>query len=104
MHRKFKVIRNRKKIEAAINNANKYLEIQEEFGTFDKYIWGFTDGKIVDHHLKNIKDVSSKDELSDKITKDLKKRGFKFIGSVTIYSYLQSIGIINDHCDYCDYR
>ena len=98
------IVRNRKKIEAAINNANKFLEIQEEFGTFDKYIWGFTDGKIVDHHLKNIKDVPSKDELSDKITKDLKKRGFKFIGSVTIYSYLQSIGIINDHCDYCDYR
>ena len=98
------IIRNRKKIEAAINNANKFLEIQEEFLSFDKYIWGFTDGKVIDHHLKNGKDMPSKDELSDKISKDLKKRGFKFIGSTTIYSYLQGIGIINDHWEYCDYR
>ena len=68
-----------KKKEAAINNVNKLLEIQEEFLSFDKYIWGFTDGKVIDHHLKNGKDMTSKDELSDKISKDLKKRGFKFL-------------------------
>ena len=98
------IIRNKKKIEAAINNANKFLEIQKEFGTFDDYIWGFTDGEVIDHNLKTFKDMPSKDDLSEKISKDLKKRGFQFVGPVSIYSYLQSIGIINDHFEYCDFR
>ncbi len=98
------IIRNKKKIEAAINNAIKFLEIQKKFGTFDDYIWGFTDGEVIDHNLKSFKDMPSKNDLSEKISKDLKKRGFQFVGPVSIYSYLQSIGIINDHLDYCDYR
>ena len=98
------IIRNKKKIEAAINNANKFLNVQKEFGSFDKYIWGFTNEKIIDHHLENIKDMPSKNELSEKISKDLKKRGFQFIGAITIYSYLQGIGIINDHWEHFDYR
>ena len=98
------IIRNRRKIEAAINNAKSFLKIQKEFGSFDKYIWGFTEGKVIDHHLKNFKDMPAKSKLSEKISKDLKKRKFKFVGPIIIYSYLQGIGIINDHLDYCEFR
>ena len=73
------IIRNRRKIEAAINNAKAFLKIQKEFGSFDKYIWGFTEGKVIDHHLKNFKDMPAKSKLSEKISKDLKKRKFKFV-------------------------
>ncbi len=98
------IIRNRNKIRAAITNAQEFLKVQKEFGSFDKYIWGFTGGKVIDHHLADIKDMPAKDELSELISKDLKKRGFKFVGATIIYSYLQGIGIINDHWEYCDYR
>lgn len=95
------IIRYRRKIEAAINNANKFIEIQNEFGSFDNYIWNSTDNKIIINHYENIKEVPAKTVLSDLISKDLKKRGFKFLGSVTIYSYLQAVGIIDDHIDSC---
>lgn len=88
------IIRSRQKIEAAIKNAKIFIEIQKEFGSFSNYIWGFTNGKII----KNTSDkfeVSS--PLSDLVSKDLKKRGMKYVGTVIIYSYLQSIGIIDDH-------
>ena len=98
------IIRNGKKIESVINNANEFLKVQEEYGSFDKYIWGFTDGEIIDHHLEDGKDMPSKNKLSEKFSKDLKQKGFQFIGPTTIYSYLQGIGIINDHWEYCDYR
>ena len=98
------IIRNRRKIEATINNAKAFLKIQKEFGSFDKYIWGFTDGKVIDNHLKNMKDMPAKSKLSEKISKDLKKRKFKFVGPVIIYSYLQGIGIINDHWEKCEFR
>ena len=98
------IIRNRRKIEAAINNAKAFLKIQKEFGSFDKYIWGFTDGKVIDNHLKNMKEMPAKSKLSEKISKDLKKRKFKFVGPVIIYSYLQGIGIINDHWEKCEFR
>ena len=98
------IIRNRRKIEAAINNAKAFLKIQKEFGSFDKYIWGFTDGKVIDNHLKNMKDMPAKSKLSEKISKDLKKRKFKFVGPVIIYSYLQGIGIINAHWEKCEFR
>lgn len=88
------IIRNKRKIEATINNANIFLNIQKEFNTFDNYIWSFTKGKII-KNKSNI--ILTKSNLSDIITKDLKNRGMKFIGSTIIYSYLQSIGIINDH-------
>lgn len=98
------IIRNRSKIRAAITNARAFLKVQEEFGSFDRYIWGFTDGKVIDHHLMDGKDMPAKDELSERISRDLRKRGFKFAGPTTVYSYLQGIGIVNDHWEYCDYR
>ncbi|MCM1125175.1 MAG: DNA-3-methyladenine glycosylase I [Lachnospiraceae bacterium] len=98
------IIRNRNKIRAAITNAQAFLKVQKEFGSFDKYIWGFTDGRVIDHHLMDEKDMPAKDELSERVSRDLKKRGFKFAGPTIIYSYLQGIGIINDHMEYCEYR
>ena len=95
------IIRNRMKIEAAINNANRFIEIQKEFASFNKYIWEFTDNKIIVNNYKDIKEVPSKTELSNLISKDLKKRGFKFLGPVIMYSYLQAVGIIDDHIDSC---
>lgn len=92
------IIRSRSKIEAAIKNARIFLEIQKEFGSFSKYIWGFTGGKIVKNKT-GIIPVST--PLSDKISKDLKKRGMKYTGTVIIYSYLQAIGIVNDHEKEC---
>lgn len=88
------IIRSRNKIEASINNAKIFIEIQKEFGSFSNYIWSFTNGKIIKNKDDNLK-VSS--PLSDTISKDLKKRGMKYVGTVIIYSYLQAIGVINDH-------
>lgn len=98
------IVRNRRKIEATINNAKAFLRIQQEFGSFDHYIWKFTDEEVVDHHLQSGKDMPTKTELSDVISKDLKKRGFKFIGSSTVYTFLQGIGIVNDHWEHCEFR
>ena len=92
------IIRSRSKINSAILNAKIFIEIQKEYGSFSKYIWGFTDGKIIKN--KNDKfEVST--PLSDKISKDLKKRGMKYVGTVIIYSYLQSVGIVDDHETTC---
>jgi len=88
------IIRSRNKIESAINNAKVFIEIQKEFGSFSNYIWKFTNGKVIKNTDDNLKVSSS---LSDEISKDLKKRGMKYVGTVIIYSYLQSIGVINDH-------
>ena len=88
------IIRSRSKIESAVNNAKVFIEIQREYGSFSNYIWSFTKGKCI----KNMNDeIPVSSELSDKISKDLKRRGMKYTGSVIIYSYLQAIGIINDH-------
>lgn len=92
------IIRSRSKIEAAIKNANIFIDIQKEFGSFSKYIWGFTDRKII----KNTTDkFNVSTPLSDTVSKDLKKRGMNYVGTVIIYSYLQSIGIVNDHETTC---
>lgn len=91
------IIRYRKKIEAAIVNAQKFLEVQKEYGSFDKFIWKFTDGKTIKRSLKGFKDAVASSELSDTVTKELKKLGFKFVGSTTIYAHLQAIGVVNDH-------
>ena len=93
-----KIIRNRNKIESAIKNAKIFLEIQKEFGSFSDYIWGFTEGKIIVNTTDNFK---ASTPLSDKISKDLKKRGMKYVGTTIIYSYLQAIGIVNDHETSC---
>lgn len=95
------IIRNRRKIEASINNAKMFLKIQQEFGSFDSYIWSFVNGTPIVNIWYNINDVPATTELSDIISKDLKKRGFRFLGSTIIYSYLQAIGIINDHLVDC---
>jgi DNA-3-methyladenine glycosylase I len=95
------IIRNRLKIEASITNAQKFLEIQKEFGSFSNYIWSFTNGKPVIGKWKNLGELPAKTELSDKISLDMKKRGFKFLGSVIMYSHLQATGIINDHLMNC---
>jgi len=95
------IVRNRLKIEASINNAKKFLEIQKEFGSFSDYIWSFTKGKPVKGKWKTIKEIPARTELSDAVSADLKKRGFKFLGSVIIYSHLQATGVINDHVMDC---
>jgi len=95
------IIRNRKKIEAAINNARKFLEVQKKFGSFDNYIWQFVNHKPVVNKWETLSELPAKTELSDKISADLKKRGFTFVGSIIIYAHLQAIGIINDHLVDC---
>ncbi len=95
------IIRNRRKIEASINNAKKFLEIQKEFGSFDTYIWNFVDNRSVKNYWNEITEVPATSELSDKVSKDLKNRGFKFLGSTIIYAHLQATGIINDHLISC---
>lgn len=92
------IIRSRQKIEASINNAKIFMQIQKEFGSFSNYIWSFTDGKIIKNTTDKF-EVST--PLSDEISKDLKKRGMKYVGTVIIYSYLQAIGVINDHETTC---
>ena len=91
------IIRNKLKIYSVRKNAVAFLKVQKEFGSFDKYIWGFTDYKKINNQIENYKEAPSETELSIKISKDLKKRGFSFVGSTIIYSYMQAIGMINDH-------
>jgi DNA-3-methyladenine glycosylase I len=91
------IIRNRLKIKSAINNAKRFLEVQKEFGSFDTYIWRFTDGKPLINTWEKMSDIPAQTELSDKVSKDLKKRGFSFVGSTIIYAHLQATGIVNDH-------
>jgi len=95
------IVRNRLKIDASINNAQKFLEIQKEFGSFSDYIWGFVKEKPVVGKWKKLEEIPARTELSDTISKDMKKRGFKFLGSVIMYSHLQATGIINDHLANC---
>lgn len=95
------IVRNRLKILAAINNAQKYQEVQKEFGTFSKYIWSFVDGKPIVNQPKTLKEVPATTEISAALSKDLKKRGFKFLGSTVIYAHMQATGMVNDHLVDC---
>jgi DNA-3-methyladenine glycosylase I len=95
------IIKNLRKVEASINNAQKYIEVQEEFGSFNSYIWSFVNNKPVINSWKKDSEIPSKTELSDKISNDLKKRGFKFVGSTIIYAHMQAIGLVNDHIVNC---
>lgn len=95
------IVRNRLKIKSAIQNANAYLMVVEEFGTFDKYIWSFVDGKPIINKWKNMEDVPAKTEISDVLSKDLKKRGFNFVGSTICYAFMQATGMVNDHIVLC---
>jgi DNA-3-methyladenine glycosylase I len=98
------IIRNRLKIKSTINNAKRFTEITEEFGSFDSYLWRFTEGRVINNHPKSLTDIPAKSELSDKISKDLKARGFTFIGSTIIYAHLQAVGIVNDHLEGCSHK
>ncbi|MDR1838558.1 MAG: DNA-3-methyladenine glycosylase I [Treponema sp.] len=95
------IVRNRLKIEASINNAIHFLETEKEFGSFSDYIWSFSKGKQIRGKWKTLGDIPARTELSDRISLDLKKRGFKFLGSIIIYSHLQATGIVNDHVTSC---
>lgn len=95
------IIRNRLKILATINNAQQFQEVQKEFGTFSKYIWEFVDGKPIINQPKILKDVPATTEISDALSKDLKKRGFKFLGSTVVYAHMQATGMVNDHLVDC---
>ena len=91
------IIRNRKKIESSVNNAQKFLEIQAQHGSFSSYIWGFVDGKQVVNHYQELSRIPATTSLSDALSKDLKQKGFKFLGSTIIYAHLQATGLVNDH-------
>ncbi|HLA56150.1 MAG TPA: DNA-3-methyladenine glycosylase I [Flavobacterium sp.] len=95
------IIRNQLKIRAAVTNALAFMEVQKEFGSFSKYIWGFTDGKPIENHRKTMRDIPATTPLSDAISKDLKKRGFKFVGSTVVYAHMQATGMVNDHVADC---
>jgi len=95
------IIRNRLKILGAINNAKRFLEVQKELGTFDRYIWAFAGGKPLRNKLRSFVDMPSGTPLSDIISKDLKARGFKFVGSTVVYSHMQATGMVNDHLVTC---
>ncbi len=95
------IIRNRRKIEAAISNARAFMDIQEAFGSFDSYIWGFTGGASIDHELAESSQMPTTDPLAESVSRDLRSRGFRFIGPTIIYAHLQAIGIILDHETAC---
>ncbi|MBV1923197.1 MAG: DNA-3-methyladenine glycosylase I [Flavobacteriaceae bacterium] len=95
------IIRNKLKIKATITNAQAFIKIQKEFGSFSKYIWGFVDGKPIINTFKDLSLMPANTPLSDEISKDLKKRGFKFVGSTVIYAHMQATGMINDHVTDC---
>ena len=95
------IIRNQLKIRSAVSNAILFMKIQEEFGSFSNYIWGFVDGKPVVNNPKTLKEIPATTPLSDAISKDLKKRGFKFVGSTVVYAHIQATGMVNDHVEDC---
>jgi DNA-3-methyladenine glycosylase I len=95
------IIRNRLKIAAAINNARRFLQVQEEFGTFDQYIWRFVDGRPIQNRVARMKDLPATSKESDALSKDLKQRGFKFVGSTIVYAHMQAVGMVNDHLVTC---
>jgi DNA-3-methyladenine glycosylase I len=95
------IIRNRLKVTSAVSNARAFLQLQDEFGSFDRYIWGFVDGRPVINHWRRQSEVPATSAVSDALSKDLKKRGFRFVGSTILYAHLQATGLINDHLVGC---
>lgn len=95
------IIRNRGKITAAITNAQKFLELRKEFGSFDKYIWQFTNHRTINHNFKKMSEIPSTSAESEAMSKDLKKRGFKFVGPSICYAFMQGVGMVNDHTTDC---
>ena len=95
------IIRNKLKVRATVSNAQAFIKVQEEFGSFSKYIWGFTGGKPIVNSFEKLSEVPANTPLSDKISKDLKKRGFKFVGTTVVYAHMQATGMVNDHITSC---
>lgn len=95
------IIRNKLKINSAINNAKQFLKIQEEYGSFDKYLWGFVNGKPIKNKFKKFSDLPASTEISEKLSQDLKKHGFTFVGPTICYALMQAIGMVNDHTSEC---
>jgi len=95
------IIRNRLKIFSVRKNAIVFLKIQEDFGSFDNYLWSYVNGKTLVNNIASLSEIPTKTEISDKISKDLKKRGMSFVGSTIIYAYMQAVGLVNDHSVYC---
>jgi DNA-3-methyladenine glycosylase I len=95
------IVRNRLKIESSIDNAKCFLEVQRQFGSFDVYIWGFVEGRPVVNSRRTLSEIPANTELSDTISKDLRSRGFRFVGSTIIYAHLQAVGVVNDHLTGC---
>jgi DNA-3-methyladenine glycosylase I len=98
------IIRNQLKIRGTISNAIAFMKVQAEYGSFSKYIWSFTNGKPIDNNPKSMKDLPATTEISDVLSKDLKKRGFKFVGSTVVYAHMQATGMVNDHVEDCFLR
>jgi DNA-3-methyladenine glycosylase I len=95
------IIRNRQKIAAAVTNARQFLAVRDEFGSFDKYIWRFVDDRPIQNRLRSMKDAPATSKESDALSKDLKQRGFKFVGSTIMYAHMQAVGMVNDHLVTC---
>lgn len=95
------IIRNKLKVNAAVTNAQAFIEIQREFGSFSKYIWGFVNGEPIKNKFKSLNEIPANTPLSDQISKDLKKRGFKFVGTTVVYAHMQATGMVNDHETSC---
>jgi len=95
------IIRNRLKITSAINNAKRFLDVRKEFGTFDAYIWQFVNGRTITNRFKSIREIPATTKESDAMSKDLKKRGFKFVGPTICYAHMQATGMVNDHVVGC---
>ncbi len=98
------IIRNRLKVTAMINNAQRFMAIQETYGSFDHFIWDLVDQQVIDNQWQTITEIPAATELSDRIAKELKKAGFKFLGTTSVYAFLQAIGIVNDHLVSCDFK
>lgn len=95
------IVRNRLKLESAVNNARAFLKLQDELGSFSDYQWGFVDGKPLQNRRASLKDVPARTPVSDALSKDLKQRGFNFVGSTIMYAHMQAVGMVNDHVDAC---
>lgn len=98
------IIRNRLKIDAAITNAQKILDVQKEYGSFAKYLWSFTKGKTIQHSHKRLGDIPAVSREAETMSKDMRARGFRFVGPTTLYAFMQGIGMVNDHLTSCFYR
>ena len=95
------IVRNRLKIDSTVTNAKAFLAVREEFGSFDRYVWGFVDGAPIRNRRTGLRDIPARTEISDALSKDLKKRGFRFVGSTIVYAFMQAVGMVNDHVVGC---